>query len=63
MDDKDVWRAAVLIIKQHGDDAEFFAAGRIDDMIERGDPNGEAVWKLIRNAIRELQRTRGDILN
>lgn len=39
-DDKDIWRAADLLIKQHGEDVEFFAAGRIDDMIERGDPVG-----------------------
>jgi hypothetical protein len=63
MDDKDVWRAADLLIKQHGDEAEFFAVRRVDDMIERGDPVGEAVWKLIPDAIRALRRPRGDVLN
>lgn len=55
MDDIDIWRAAQLLIKQH-DDPELFAAGHIDQIIARGDVAGEAAWKRILSAIRELQR-------
>ena len=55
MDDIDIWRAAQLLIKQR-DDPELFAAGRVDDMIARGDVAGEAIWKMILKAVRELQR-------
>jgi len=53
--DLDIWRAANLIIRQHGDDAELAAARRADLMLERGDLEGQTVWKRIRRAIVELQ--------
>jgi hypothetical protein len=55
--DLDVWRCAHLLIKQHGDGAEFDAAGRADDMLAKGDVEGQRVWMLVLKAIRELQRT------
>ena len=55
--DLDIWRAANLVIEHHGSDAEFVACGRVDDMIEAGDAAGEATWKRILAAVRELQRT------
>jgi len=33
--DLDIWRAANLLIRQHGDDAELAAARRADLMLER----------------------------
>ena len=53
--DIDIWRAANLIMKQHGENAEIVAAQRADLMIERGDPEGRVVWLRIRRAIAELQ--------
>jgi hypothetical protein len=35
--DLDIWRAANLLIKQHGDNAELVAAQRADLMLVRGD--------------------------
>jgi hypothetical protein len=35
--DRDIWRAANLLIGQHGADAEIVAARRADEMLERGD--------------------------
>jgi len=55
--DLDIWRSARLLIKQHGADAELIACRRVDDMIELGAPEGEAAWKNILSAIRELQRS------
>jgi hypothetical protein len=67
--DLDIWRAANLLIRQHGDDAELAAARRADLMhcrpvggslgfqpkLDRGDLEGQMVWKRIRRAIVELQ--------
>jgi hypothetical protein len=53
--DRDIWRAANLLIREHGDGAEFVAARRADEMLDRGDVEGEAVWLRIRRAITEMQ--------
>jgi hypothetical protein len=53
--DIDIWRAATLLIKQHGENAEIVAAQRADQILERGDPEGRVVWLRIRRAIAELQ--------
>jgi hypothetical protein len=38
--DLDIWRAANLVIRQHGADAEIIAAQRTDLMLERADRDG-----------------------
>ena len=53
--DVDIWRAANLLIRRHGEDAEVEAAKRADQMLDRGDLDGSAVWRRIRRAIVELQ--------
>jgi hypothetical protein len=53
--DLDIWRAANLLIRKHGGDAELEAAQRADLMLERGDRDGQLVWFRIRRAIVELQ--------
>ncbi|MCH7777694.1 MAG: hypothetical protein IH878_14330 [Gemmatimonadetes bacterium] len=54
--DLDIYRAANVIIKQYGQDAPVHAAMRADAMLEKGDPDGYAVWKRILRALEELQR-------
>jgi hypothetical protein len=44
-----------MLIRQHGDDAELTAARRADLMLERGDLEGQTVWKRITRVIVELQ--------
>jgi hypothetical protein len=51
----DIWRAATLLTRQHGQDAEIVAARRVDELAEREDDEGRAVWLRIRRAIAELQ--------
>jgi len=51
----DIWRAATLLMRQHGQDAEIVAARRIDNLAAREDCEGRAVWQRIRQAISELQ--------
>ena len=53
--DRDIWRAANLLIREHGADAEIVAARRADEMLERGDRDGQLVWLRIKRAIVELQ--------
>ncbi len=49
-----VYRTANELIEQHGEDAPIHAAMRADELMEAGDMEGEAVWKLILKAIEEL---------
>jgi hypothetical protein len=51
----DIWRAANLLIFQHGPDAELEAAKRADLMLDRVDSEGRHVWAWIRLAIEALQ--------
>jgi len=55
--DIDIWRAAALLIRQHGENAEIVAAQRADELWEREDHEGRAVWLRIRRAVVELQGT------
>ncbi len=50
----DIYRAAHLLIKRHGDDAPIEAAMGADELMEAGDIKGEAVWLRIVKAIAEL---------
>jgi hypothetical protein len=64
--DLDIWRAANLMLKQHGEDAAIVAAQRADKLLASGDIEGEIVWKRIVAAINELQRRErepGETLN
>ena len=45
--DIDIWRAANLLIKEHGDEAEIVAACRADEMLDRDDRDGQLVWMRI----------------
>jgi hypothetical protein len=53
--DLDIWRAANLLIRKHGADAELEAAKRADLMLNRGDDEGRLVWARVRRAIEALQ--------
>lgn len=50
----DIYRTANELIKQHDDDAPIHAAMRADELLNAGDMDGQAVWKLILAAIEEL---------
>ena len=52
--DLDVYRSAKLRIDQHGDEAPIQAAMRADQMLERGDLDGQAVSMRILNAVEAL---------
>ena len=56
MIDDDVWRAAGLLIKRHGDDAAIVAAQRADELLAASDFEGCRIWKRILEAVAELTR-------
>lgn len=60
VDEVDIWRAANLMIKQHGETADIAAAQRINELAERGDLDGAAVWRRIQRAVTELAKTGPD---
>ena len=53
----DIYRAANLLIKQHGEDAAIFAAMQADACLEKGELDGKVVWLAVIRAIEELQDT------
>jgi len=63
--DPDIFRAAKLLIDQHGEDAPLRAAERADRLLEAGDMIGATTWRRILAAIEELRRGRreGEKLN
>ena len=56
IDDSDIFRAAKLLIDQHGEDADIRAAGRTDGLLDDGNIEGSAVWRRIIEVIDDLQR-------
>ena len=63
--DPDILTAAKLLIDQHGADAAIRAAQRADELQDKGDVDGAAVWRQILAAIDELTRGRreGEAVN
>lgn len=55
--DGDIWRAATLLIRQHGENAEIVATQRAQELWAREDHEGRAVWLRIKRAIVDLQST------
>lgn len=54
--DPDIWRAANLVLKHHGDDAPKVAAQRAEALRDQGDTDGQQVWTQILRAVEELAR-------
>ena len=44
-----------FLIREHGAHAEVVAARRADEMLERGDGDGQTLWHWIRRVIVKLQ--------
>ena len=56
--DLDIYRAAMLLVDQHGEGAPVWAAERADELFQDGDIEGATIWRMIVTAIEELQRPR-----
>jgi hypothetical protein len=58
-----IWRAANLLIRKHGANADLEAAKRADLMLDRGDDDGRLLWARIRRAVEALQARPSGRLN
>jgi len=47
---------ALLVIKEHGEHAVFYAAGRADELLEQGAVTGAKTWRRILAEIERLQK-------
>jgi hypothetical protein len=54
--DLDIYRTANLLIKEHGETAAIEADMRADDMLEKGDLDGQATWLRVLGTIKEISR-------
>ncbi len=50
----DIYRTAKLLIDRHGAGASLHAANRADELLDKGDMDGRAVWMRIQDAVLEL---------
>ena len=50
----DIYRAANLLIKEHGIDAPIQAAMKADEILDKGDWDGRNVWWRMMLAVEEL---------
>jgi hypothetical protein len=57
--DLDIYRAAKLMVDQHGADAALHAAGRADKLLDEGNAESAAIWRAILAAIEDLSATKG----
>jgi hypothetical protein len=53
----DIWRVANLMLKRYGDKADIESAIRAEELSEKGDHNGAAVWLRVIDAIAQLLNT------
>lgn len=52
----ETFRLALLMLKEHGDDAEDQVADCADNALERGDALASAAWARFARALEELRR-------
>ena len=53
--DRDIWAAALLMVKRYKAEAMLEAVARADQLLEEGDWQGGATWHRILDAIERLQ--------
>ena len=57
----DIWRVAVLMVKRYADDAEANADRRADELETEGDQDGAAIWRRVTVAIEQLTDRTGTL--
>jgi hypothetical protein len=63
--DRDIYSAALIMVKRYGEDAATQAAMRADVLGAENDTEGQREWIRIMEAVKTLQRTRapGETVN
>ncbi len=54
--DLDIYRSASVLLNRYGDGASLHAANRADELLDKGDMDGRALWGRIYEAVLELGR-------
>ena len=54
--DIDIYRSAKLLVDQYGDGASLQAAKRADEMLDKGELDGQGTWLRIYAAMTEMLR-------
>ncbi len=52
--DLDIYRTANVLIREHGQDAPIQATMRADELLDKGDLEGCAVFKRVIKAVEEM---------
>jgi pyruvate dehydrogenase complex dehydrogenase (E1) component len=52
---RDVYLAANILVKQHGEEAAIFAATSASRLTDKGDIAGRTLWMRVLEAVKELQ--------
>ncbi len=52
--DLDIYRTANVLVREHGQDAPIQAAMRADELLDKGDLEGCAVFKRVIKAVEEM---------
>ena len=60
MIERDIWASAKRLIDLYAEDATIHAAMRADELLERGDLDGAAVWRRVIQALEELGNLKPD---
>ena len=66
INEPDIWRAAALLLTEHGAAAAMVAAKRADKLLRDLDMHSYRVWERIFLALNEFSRgkpVRGDLIN
>ena len=50
----DIWRVANLMLNRYGDEADIESAIRAEELAEKGDWTGEAIWRRVTDAMGQL---------
>ncbi|MDR3526195.1 MAG: hypothetical protein P4L57_02875 [Rhizomicrobium sp.] len=58
MEEIEIWRSAQQFMTLHGADAVFVASDLAGARLADGNRDGARIWRLVRNAIQELSRTK-----
>jgi hypothetical protein len=56
--EKDIWRAAILMLRRYGGKALEETATRADQLEAEGDAEGAATWRWIARAIEDLANSK-----
>lgn len=54
IDEREIWACANHVLQRYGEDADFHAAQRADELLDQGDIAGQRTWLRILQRIREL---------